>query len=128
MHMVIYALLGISILAALTVFQLLLVAGRPLGNYAWGGQHRVLPRSLRIASCFSIVLYIVFGVFLASKAGLINTIPDGSFLTAAMWVLSGYFVLGVFMNAISRSKKERMLMTPVALLLAVVFLLATING
>lgn len=125
--MVIAASLGILILISLSVFQLLLVAGKPLGDYAWGGQHKELPKNLRLASVFSIILYVVFGLFLASKAGLINVIPDGSFLTVAMWVFTCYFALGIFMNAISRNKKERMVMTPVALSLAVIFLLVTLN-
>ena len=125
--MIMTALLGISILAALSVFQLLLIAGRPLGNYAWGGQHEVLPKRLRIASASSIILYAVFGIFLASKAGLVNVIEDTSFLTVAMWIFTCYFVLGIFMNAISRSKKERALMTPVAFSLAVIFSLVTVG-
>ena len=35
-----------------------------------------------------------------------------------IWVLTGSFTLGVLMNATSRSRPERMLLTPVALLLA----------
>lgn len=121
------ALLGISILVALSIFQLLLILGKPLGKYAWGGQHAILPQRLRIASAFSIVLYVVFGVVLASQAGLISVIPNGSFLTVASWVLTAYFVLGVFMNAISRSKQERAVMTPIALVLAVLFLLVALK-
>ena len=121
------ALLGIIILAALSVFQLLLIVGRPLGDYAWGGQHKVLSKRLRIASVFSVVLYVVFSIFLASKAGLVNVIPDGSFLVVVMWVLTGYFVLGIIVNTISRNKKERMIMTPVAFLLAVIFLIVALN-
>jgi uncharacterized membrane protein SirB2 len=121
------SLFGILILAALSVFQVLLIFGKPLGNYAWGGQHAVLPKRLRIASVLSIVLYIVFSIFLASKAGLVSIVPDGQFLTVSMWVLTFYFVLGIVMNAISRSKKERMLMAPVSFSLAVVFLIVTIN-
>src|SRR5687768_8728090 len=118
--MTIITVFGVLILFALSIFQLLLIAGKPLGNYSWGGQHEVLPNRLRIASVFSIALYIVFGIFLVSKAGLVNVIPDSSFLAVSMWVFTGYFLLGVFMNAISRNKKERMLMTPVALLLAII--------
>lgn len=125
--MTILALLGILILAALSVFQALLIFGKPLGNYAWGGQHTVLPKRLRIASVFSIALYGIFSILLASKAGLVSIVADSQLLTIAMWVLTFYFVLGIIMNAISRSKKERALMTPVALTLAVIFLLVTLN-
>lgn len=121
--MILTAYAGLLILLGLSLFQLLLILGKPLGEYAWSGQQRVLPKKLRIASIFSIVLYVVFGVFLASKAGIVQLIAQSSLLDIGMWVLTGYFTLGVCMNALSRSKKERMVMTPVALLLAVIFLL-----
>jgi hypothetical protein len=35
----------------------------------------------------------------------------------AVWVLTAYFGLGVVMNAASRSRPERLVMTPVALVL-----------
>lgn len=112
---------GLLILLGLSLFQLLLVLGKPLGEYAWGGQQRVLPKKLRIASVSSIVLYAVFGIFLASKAGILQLLPESPLLDIGMWVLTGYFALGVLVNGISRSKKERMVMTPVALLLAAIF-------
>jgi hypothetical protein len=33
---------AVAVLAGLVVFQLMLIAGRPLGEYAWGGSHRIL--------------------------------------------------------------------------------------
>ena len=116
------AIIGLTLLLGLTVFQLLLILGKPLGEYAWGGQHKVLPRKLRIASIFSIFLYIVFATFLASKAGIAAIITQQPLLDIAMWAFTAYFILGIFVNLISRNKKERVLMTPVALVLAVVFL------
>ena len=47
------------LLALLAVFQLALALGAPLGHFAWGGAHRVLPRRLRIGSLVSIVIYAV---------------------------------------------------------------------
>lgn len=116
------AYLGIFILFGLSVFQLLLILGKPLGDFAWGGQYTVLPKKFRVASVFSIILYAIFAIFLASKAGIANIITNQSLLSVGVWVIAVYFVLGIFMNAISRSKKERAVMTPVAFLLSVVFL------
>ena len=53
------AILFCALLAALTAFQLLLILGAPLGRFAWGGQHEVLPRGLRVGSAFSIVLFYI---------------------------------------------------------------------
>ena len=47
------------ILLALAIFQLALALGAPLGRFAWGGQHRVLPVRLRIGSAIAIVIYAV---------------------------------------------------------------------
>jgi hypothetical protein len=51
------AVLTCVLLGTLAVFQLFLVFGAPLGRFAWAGQHRVLPRSHRVGSVVSIVIY-----------------------------------------------------------------------
>ena len=112
------ALIFIVLILSLCVFQIALSFGAPLGHYAWGGKHRVLPRKLRVSSALSIIIYLGMALVVASKTDLVEIIPQGSFLTALSWGVSAYLTLGVFMNAISRSKPERYTMTPVALILA----------
>jgi len=124
--MTIVAIIGLVILLGLTVFQILLITGKPLGDFAWGGQHKVLPRNLRIASVSSIVLYVVFAIFLASKVGIINIVPSSQLLDTMMWIFAVYFILGIPLNAISRNKKERNLMTPVVIALAIIFLVVSL--
>jgi hypothetical protein len=114
---VVAALVVCVLLAGLTVFQLLLVAGRPLGRFAWGGQHEVLPRGLRLGSAVSVGIYVLVAVVVLQAAGRLSALPDGV-AAVGIWVLVGYFGLGVPMNAISRSRPERQVMTPVALVLA----------
>ena len=108
---------ALALLGALAVFQALLAAGLPLGRFAWGGQNEVLPANLRIGSVVSIALYAAFAVLVLQAAGVISPLPDGV-AGVAIWVLTGYFVLGILMNAISRSRAERLTMTPVVALLA----------
>ena len=111
------AVLALALLAALAVFQGLLVAGFPLGRFAWGGQNEVLPVGLRIGSAVSIVLYAAFAVVILQAAGGPSFLPDGV-ADVAIWVLTGYLALGIAMNAISRSRPERLVMTPVVTVLA----------
>lgn len=118
-----YAIAASLVLLGLSVFQLLLILGVPIGKFAWGGEHAVLPKRLRIASVSSIILYAIFAVFVLSKASVLELIKDNTVESIGMWVFTGYFFLGVLVNAISRSKYERLVMTPVALVLAVLFLL-----
>lgn len=121
------AVLICIILGLLTIFQILLIAGLPLGRFAWGGQNEVLPTRLRIGSAVSIVLYALFALIVLEAAGLTSLIQSETFVTVAMWVLTGYFALGVLMNGISRSKPERNLMTPVSVVLAGLCLVVAIG-
>ncbi len=104
------------LLAALSVFQIVLVIGRPLGRFAWGGAHDVLPRRLRVASAVSIVLYGFFAVLVLDRADITDLLPDAA-ADVGIWVLVGYLAIGVVLNGMSRSKPERNVMTPLVLLL-----------
>jgi hypothetical protein len=114
------------ILAVLAVFQLALVFGAPLGHFAWGGRHRVLPSRLRIGSLVSIVIYAVIAMLALDRAGVIDVVTD-TVSTVGMWIAFAYFVLGIPLNAISRSKPERYTMTPVVAVLAILSLLVALG-
>ena len=121
------ALAACAVLAGLAVFQGALISGAPWGRLAWGGQHEVLPPGLRIGSALSIVLYAAFGYAAAAKAGLVPPLVNESVTSISMWVLTAYFALGVIMNGISRSKPERLAMTPTAIILTALYLILAIG-
>jgi len=108
-----------TVIVLLAVFQVLLIAGLPLGEFAWGGQHKVLPKKLRIGSISSIFIYVLFLAIFLSKTGGVNLIQDGLLLNVLFVIMTIYSGLGILMNFISRSKKERLVMTPVAFILFV---------
>jgi hypothetical protein len=108
-----------ALLAALALFQLLLIAGLPLGHFAWGGQNRVLPARLRWGSVVSIVLYAAFAFVALERTDIIDVISSDAFIAILMWVIAGYLLLGVVMNLLSKSKPERYTMAPLSLVLAV---------
>jgi hypothetical protein len=121
------AFVACLVLSGLTVFQIALVLGAPIGHFAWGGAHRVLPGKLRVGSVIAVLLYAVFAVFILDKAGLVDVIADDSVTAVGMWVITGYFTLGILMNGISRSKLERAVMTPTAFVLALSSLVVALN-
>ncbi|HLL04050.1 MAG TPA: hypothetical protein VK539_25925 [Myxococcaceae bacterium] len=125
--LVLAAVLACVIFAGLTIFQALLIAGLPLGHLAWGGQHRVLPAGFRIGSAISIMLYGAFALLMLERAGIIELLPGDAIEGVGLWVLTGYFALGIVMNAISRSKPERYTMTPVALVLTLLCLVLALG-
>lgn len=109
------------ILGLLIIFQLTLIFGAPLGRYAWGGQHRRLPRQLRIGSSISIVLYIGMALT-ALEAGRFTMVLDPGLTDVLTWIIVVYLGIGVMLNALSRSRPERYTMTPIALTLCLSYL------
>lgn len=119
-----FALVLTVALAVLAVLQIALILGAPIGRFAWGGQHEVLPARLRIGSAVSILVYALIALIAWDRVGAIDVFP-APFSEIAMWVIFVYFVLGIAVNAISRSKPERYTMAPLSLVLAVLsFLIA----
>ncbi|HEV7168734.1 MAG TPA: hypothetical protein VGN49_12300 [Micrococcaceae bacterium] len=121
------AILVCAILVGLTLFQGALIGGAPLGRMAWGGQHRVLPAKLRIGSAASIATYALFAYAALAKAGMVPPLVSETFTSISMWVLTAYFTLGIILNAISRSKPERLVMTPTVLVLASLYLVLSLD-
>jgi hypothetical protein len=120
-------MIAVALLAGLSVLQGALVAGAPLGRMAWGGQQRVLPAGLRIGSAASIGVYAVCAYDALAKPGLVPALVSESFTSVTMWVMTAFFALGVLMNGISRSKAERLLMTPTTAALAVTSLVLALH-
>ena len=113
-----FALALTIVLVALAVFQLALIFGAPIGRFAWGGQNVVLPTRLRVGSAVSILVYVLIDLVAWDRIRAIDVFPD-LFSQIAMWVIFAYFILGILLNAISRSAPERYTMVPVCIVLAV---------
>ena len=105
------------LMVGLIIFQAALIAGAPLGHFAWGGQDKVLPIRKRLGSATSIGLYLIFAVLVLQRAGLADVIPWPGVVTVAIWVLAGYFLLGIVLNGASRSRPERWTMAPLCAVL-----------
>lgn len=122
------AIFAIIILIGLAIFQLLLIMGRPLGSYAWGGQHKVLPVGYRVGSAVAIVIYAVSIIILLNSVGLISVISNTTISQYGIWVLFAYFLMGIPLNAMSRSKPERNVMTPIVIILASLTLIVAVTS
>ena len=115
------------LLALLAAFQIALIAGAPIGRFAWGGQDRVLDPRKRVGSVVAVVLYVGFAVLALTRAGVLFDAGEALPVVIAMWAVFGYLVLGVLLNALSRSRAERFVMTPVSLLLAILALVVALG-
>lgn len=115
---IIAAAIASAVLLAMSVIQVLVAAGRPYGAFVYGGQHRVVPRRLRIMSAVTVLLYGGIAAVLFAGAGLLPG-QDAPFVRVAIWVLFAFFTLSIALNAISRSRPERMTATPASAVLSI---------
>jgi len=109
-----------SVLASIVFcFQIALVLGAPWGHLTLGGRYAGrLPGRMRGFAAFSALLIALLAVIVLSRAGL--ALPE--FERAAgvgIWFVVGYSVLGTLMNAMSKSRWERILWIPATVLMLV---------
>jgi len=115
---------GTVVLGAVMIFQALLALGLPLGHLAWGGKHRVLPWKLRWSSFASFFVLGFAAWSLLVRVGFTGIDSNTGFFRVIAWIFAGFFTLGIAMNAASRSRPERLLMTPANIILATCFFVA----
>jgi uncharacterized membrane protein len=112
--MIIAALLIFLIQVLVAVFQWTLVLGAPLGEYTLGGQNKgKLPKKLRIASFISMLVNLAIAGHYYAQSGAVAPLLSKELNEIVNWALVGFNTIGLAMNAISRSKKERNLWVPV---------------
>ena len=116
-----FAILGAILFFIIAVFTLLVACGAPLGEFTMGGQHRILPTPFRVMAGISLVVQL-FAMVIVLQAG--GWIPIWFSAKATQWIcffFAAYLTLNTIANAISKSKKERFVMTPLSLITAVCF-------
>jgi len=122
------AILAAVTLALFVLFQISLAAGLPLARFVWGGQHDgVLPSRLRAASLIAVPILGLAAWLILAGADLIAPGPEVSVVRIGVWVFSAYFGLNTVMNLASRSKSERLVMTPASLLLVGCFVVVALS-
>lgn len=121
------ASIGAGILLIIAVFQILLLFGAPWGEYSWGGKFTgVLPQAYRWASLPAAILLFLMALELLVYSGLlsIDFYASGR-LVGVMAIFLGMNTLG---NAASKSRKERLAMTPLSGLSCLCCLIVAILG
>lgn len=124
----IFALLATLILALVAVLQLLLVVGAPFGSAVWGGRHRVLPARLRWGSAAAIPMLAIAAWAILARVDLVLPGTDVGWVRVGTWIFGGMFVLNTLGNLASKSHVERIVMTPLTVILAACFVAVSLMG
>jgi len=110
----------------LMIFQIVLASGKPLGEYAWGGFNKELPDSLRKASAVSAVILLI-GILSLLSLNYISLIPEG----VSAYIVAGFalmFMFSILGNLVSVSKKEKVVMIPLSVVLFLCYFTAAYSA
>ena len=112
-------LMALVAFGGLTLLQLALAAGAPLGRLAWGGAHERLPAGLRAASGAVALVCLAGMASVAIVAGWIAWPAAAPVAEGVLGVLTVVLLLSYLANPASSSVHERWLGSTLALLLVV---------
>ena len=116
-----FALIGAILFSIMMVMTLLVTIGLPLGEFTMGGQHRILPLRFRIFAIVSMAIQLL-AIFIVLQTGGHIPLWFSSKVTKSICIFFAiYLTLNIFMNLLSKSKKEKYVMTPLSLFAAICF-------
>ena len=120
------AIIGAGVFLIVIVLSFLIVCGFPLGELTMGGQYKVFPKKLRIILVMQLILQIFFVVIVLQMGGLIPFWFSENATKIICIIMAVYLSFNTIMNFISKSKKEKYIMTPLSAISTVCFWIITL--
>lgn len=124
--------LSLFVILVIIIFQVLFVLGLPLGEYTLGGKYKgKLPVPVRVLSFLSIFVLMFFALVVVNQINLLGM--GHQYLTSSVngtwfYVITGYLAFNTAGNIFSKSRKEKLVMTPLSGLLFLCFLFIIFIG
>lgn len=115
------AIIGASTFLIVIIISILLICGLPLGELTMGGQYKVFPKKLRIVLVGQVILQIFFVIIILQMGRFIPLWFLDNITKIICIAMAVYLSFNTIMNFISRSKKEKYVMTPLSAISAVCF-------
>ena len=116
-----FSILGAVLFGVIATMTILVACGLPLGEFTMGGQHKILPKKLRIVAAISVAIQI-FAMIIILQAGSFIPLWFSFKITKYIcFFFATYLSLNTIMNMLSKSRKEKYLMTPISLIAGICF-------
>ena len=116
-----FSILGPVIFGMIATMTVLVACGLPLGEFTMGGQHKILPKNLRVAAVISVAIQIFAMIIILQAGGFIPLWFSLKVTKYICFFFAAYLSLNTIMNMISKSWKERFVMTPLSLIAGICF-------
>lgn len=119
------AWIGAACMLVVAALHIMLALGLPLGEFTLGGKHRVLPRRLRVVSGTSAAMLLLAVLLILHLGGIVAASRSWAGYRYVGYIFGGYFAINTVMNFFSPSRKERLLMMPLAAITSACFIYTT---
>lgn len=115
------SIVGAGIFSIIIILCFLIICGLPLGELTMGGQYKVFPGKRRIMLAVQLLIQVFFVIIILQAGGHIPLWFSYKATKIICIVMAAYLSINVIMNFISKSRKEKYIMTPLSLLSAICF-------
>jgi len=115
------SILGAVLFGVIATMTVLVACGLPLGEFTMGGQHKILPKKFRVVAVISVGIQIFAMIIILQAGGFISLWLSFKVTKYLCFFFATYLSLNTIMNMISKSKKEKYVMTPLSLIAGICF-------
>ena len=116
-----FSILGAVLFGVIAIMTVLVACGLPLGEFTMGGQHKILPKKFRVMAVISVAIQIFAMIIILQAGGLLPLWLSFKVTKYICFFFATYLSLNTIMNMISKSKKEKYVMTPISLIAGICF-------
>ena len=116
-----FSISGAVLFGIIATMTVLVACGLPLGEFTMGGQHKILPKKFRVMAVISVAIQIFAMIIILQAGGLLPLWLSFKVTKYICFFFATYLSLNTIMNMISKSKKEKYVMTPISLIAGICF-------
>ena len=120
------SMIGAGAFSIVIILSILILCGLPLGELTMGGQYKVFPKKLKIVLVIQLILQLFFVIILLQMGEFIPLWFSYNVTKIIGIVMAIYLSINTVMNLISKSKKEKYIMTPLSFVTAICFWITAI--
>ena len=116
-----FSILGAVIFGVIATMTILVACGLPLGEFTMGGQHKILPNKFRVMAVISVAIQVFAMIVILQAGGFIPLCLSFKLTKYICFFFAAYLSLNTIVNMISKSRKEKYVMTPLSLIAGICF-------
>ena len=116
-----FSILGAVLFGVIVTMTVLVACGLPLGEFTMGGQHKILPKKFRVVAVILAAIQVFAMIIILQAGGFISLWLSFKLTKYICFFFAIYLSLNTIMNMISKSRKEKYVMTPLSFIAGICF-------